>query len=83
MDEPPRRGLRAARRSGLTSPDQVTPAAHGPSVDGARIPPKTSAIAPCRSTSIPSMQSAPAIIPATIAGTFSSAFTPVFAATLT
>ena len=36
-----------------------------PSVDGARIPPNNARMAPCRSTSMSSMLSAPAAIPAT------------------
>src|SRR5262249_19809215 len=47
-----------------------------PSVDGARIPPNSAGIAPCRSRPMSSMLSAPPIIPATTQGTFSCAFTP-------
>ena len=45
-------------------------------MDGARIPPNSSLIAPCRSTSMSSMLSAPAAIPATRQPTFRCAFTP-------
>ena len=47
-----------------------------PSVDGARTPPNRAGIAPCRSTSMSSMLSAPAIIPAARQPTFTWAFTP-------
>ena len=40
------------------------------------IPPNSSGIAPCRSTSVSSILSAPAVIPATRHPTFSPAFTP-------
>jgi hypothetical protein len=55
---------------------QVNDRRNDPSVDGARIPPNSEGIAPCRSRSRSSMLSAPPIIPATIAGTFTCAFTP-------
>ena len=55
---------------------QVKERRNDPSVDGARIPPNSAGIAPCRSRSMSSMLSAPAIIPATRHGTFSCAFTP-------
>jgi hypothetical protein len=47
-----------------------------PSVDGARTPPNRSVIAPCRSKSMSSIESAPAAIPATRQLIFKSAFTP-------
>jgi hypothetical protein len=58
---------------------QVKERRNDPSVDGARIPANTSPIAPCRRTSMSSMQSAPAVIPATRQPIFASAFTPAFA----
>ena len=45
-------------------------------MDGARIPSNSELIAPCRSTSMSSMLSAPAAIPATRQPTFTSAFAP-------
>jgi hypothetical protein len=54
-----------------------------PSVDGARIPPKVAGMAPWRSTSMPSMSSAPATIPATSDPTFTPAFAPTSADTRT
>src|SRR5680860_1506333 len=47
-----------------------------PNVDGARTPVNNRPIPPCRRRSMSSMQSAPATIPATSAGTFRCAFTP-------
>jgi len=47
-----------------------------PSVDGARIRSNSTPVAPCRSTPIPSMQSAPAAMPATNDITFAPAFAP-------
>jgi hypothetical protein len=47
-----------------------------PSVDGARTPSNTAGIAPCRKTSMSSMLSAPAAIPATRQPTFTAAFAP-------
>ena len=55
---------------------QVNERRNDPSVDGARIPPNNAGIAPCRSRSRSSMLSAPPVIPATIAGTLTWAFTP-------
>jgi hypothetical protein len=55
---------------------QVNDRRNEPSVDGARTPPNTAGIAPCRNTSRSSMLSAPPIIPATIPGTFTCGFTP-------
>lgn len=55
---------------------QVNDRRNDPSVDGARTPPNSMPIAPCRSRPRPSMLSAPPIIPATIPGTFTCAFTP-------
>ena len=62
---------------------QVNDRRNDPSVDGARRPPNRSAIAPCRSTSMSSMLSAPAAIPATRQPAFRPAFTPHFALILT
>lgn len=45
-----------------------------PSVDGARIPENNRPIPPCRNRSRSSIESAPAIIPATTAATFTAAF---------
>jgi len=45
-----------------------------PSLDGARTPVNSRSIAPCRSTSMSSMESAPTTIPATSEVTFSGAF---------
>ena len=50
--------------------------AEQPSVDGARTPPNSTLMAPCRSRSMSSIESAPAAIPATRHETFRSAFTP-------
>jgi hypothetical protein len=47
-----------------------------PSVEGARIPANRSPIAPCRSSSRSSMLSAPAAMPATIAGIFRCGLAP-------
>jgi hypothetical protein len=52
-------------------------------VDGARTPAKTSVIAPCRSMSMSSIESAPAAIPATRQPTFRSAFAAPGPATVT
>jgi hypothetical protein len=52
-----------------------------PNVDGARIPPNVAGIAPCRKRSIPSMPSAPTIIPATSEPIFTPGFAPTLAAT--
>ena len=73
---------RATASSCRTLP-QVNERRNDPSVDGARTPPNKSAIAPCRSTSMSSMLSAPAAIPATRQGTFRSGFTPVRLAIVT
>ena len=62
---------------------QVNERRNDPSVDGARTPANTSGIAPWRSTSISSIESAPAAIPATRQPIFASAFTPHFPATAT
>ena len=62
---------------------QVNERRNDPSVDGARIPPNKSAIAPCRSTSMSSTLSAPAAMPATRQGTFRFGFTPVRLAIVT
>ena len=45
-----------------------------PSVDGARTPVNNRPIAPCRNRAMSSIESAPAIMPATSAGTFNRAF---------
>ena len=55
---------------------QVNERRNDPSVDGARIPPNTSVMAPCRRTSMSSMLSAPAAMPATRPGIFRCGFTP-------
>ena len=55
---------------------QSNPRRNDPSVEGARTPPNSSPIPPWRSTSRSSMQSAPASMPATIAGIFRCAFAP-------
>ena len=55
---------------------QVNERRNDPSVDGARTPPNSNAIAPCRSTSMSSMLSAPATIPATRQPTFRSRRSP-------
>ena len=55
---------------------QVKERRNEPSVDGARIPPNSSSIAPCRSRSMSSMLSAPAAIPATRQATFTPGITP-------
>ena len=55
---------------------QLNERKNDPSVDGARIPPNSAGIAPCRSRSMSSMLSAPPTIPATRHGTFRCAFTP-------
>ena len=44
-----------------------------PSVEGTRTPPNRRSIAPCRSKAMSLIESAPAIMPATSAGTFTSA----------
>ena len=54
-----------------------------PSVDGARTPPNVAGIAPWRNRSMPSMSSAPAIIPAISEPTFTPALTPTSAVTRT
>ncbi len=55
---------------------QVKARRNDPSVDGARIPPNSAGMAPCRRRSGSSMLSAPPIIPATRQATFRSGFTP-------
>src|ERR1039458_2405752 len=70
------RNFRATASSCRTLP-QVNERRNDPSVDGARMPPNTSAMAPCRSTSMSSMLSAPAAMPATRQGIFRPGFTPV------
>jgi len=55
---------------------QVKERKNEPSVDGARTPPNSAGIAPCRSRSMSSTLSAPAIMPATRQGTFRCGFTP-------
>jgi hypothetical protein len=55
---------------------QVNERRNDPSVDGARTPPNSDRIAPCRSRSRSSMLSAPPIIPATTQGTFTWGFAP-------
>ena len=55
---------------------QVNDRGNDPSVDGARTPPNSTGIAPCRSRSRSSILSAPPIIPATRHGTFTCGFTP-------
>ena len=85
-----RAGKRGARRDRSASSNrltfsscrtlpQVKARTNDPSVEGARIPANTLPIAPCRSTSMSSMQSAPAAIPATRHATFRSGRAPVFA----
>ena len=49
-----------------------------PIVEGARIPVSNRSIPPCRSSSMSSIESAPATIPVTSAGTFRCAFAPPF-----
>ena len=69
------RNSRPAFSSWATLP-QVYERRCEPSVDGARMPPNSEVIAPCRSRSMSSIESAPAAIPATRHGTFSCALTP-------
>ncbi len=70
----------ASRRRDTTSSwrtlPQCNPRKNDPRVEGARTPPNSSVIPPWRSTSRSSMESAPAIMPVTIAGTFNRAFAP-------
>jgi len=47
-----------------------------PNVEGARIPSNSRSIAPCRNSAMSSIESAPAIIPAISAGTFSAGLAP-------
>jgi hypothetical protein len=58
---------------------QLNERRNDPSVDGARTPPNGSVMAPWRSRSMSSIESAPAAIPATRQATFRSGYTPVFA----
>ena len=62
---------------------QVNERRNDPSVDGARTPPNSSGIAPCRSRPMSSIESAPAAMPATRQPTFTSGYTPVLAAIVT
>ena len=55
---------------------QVNDRGNDPSVDGARTPPNSAPTAPCRGRPRSSMLSAPPIIAATMAGTFTCGFTP-------
>jgi hypothetical protein len=71
----------SASRSRLTLPSwstlpQVNDRRNGPTVDGARSPANTMLIAPWRSTSRSSIESAPAAIPAIRHPIFASAFAP-------
>jgi hypothetical protein len=59
---------------------QVNERRNDPSVDGARIPPNRSGMAPWRSRSMPSIESAPAAMTAIRQPAFRSAFIPVRAA---
>jgi len=65
-----RASSRRATASSCRTLPQVNDRRNDPSVDGARIPPNTSVMAPYRSTSMSSMLSAPAAMPATRQGIF-------------
>jgi len=67
---------RAATASSWRTWPKVNERRNVPSVDGALAPSNNRPIAPCRSRSMSWIESAPATIPATSAGTFRYAFTP-------
>ena len=69
------RNSRWALFSWLTFP-QVKERRNEPSVDGARTPPNSVSIAPCRSRSMSSIESAPAAMPAARQATLRPAFAP-------